>query len=109
MAKTIHPHTNIVRAMIAIDAGVVNPVVITSDFIILLDTSNKELGDLIYTFFVRETKQVLDSYSVRFGTYHTVGQCILNPFNNRWKYDEPVTDTLPPPIPEEEIFPHIIP
>lgn len=92
---TIHLHSNIITTVNAIDAKEIEPIVDYSSYLLLLDTSNKELGNLRFTRFLKETLAPIDSYEVRYSTYHTVGQVLMTPIAPRFKFDEPIHSELP--------------
>ena len=73
--------TNIVRAVNAIDAGEVTPVSETGNYLYVFNTSNRELGNLIYTKFNKDSLMPIASYQVRYGTALSVGQCIYSPLS----------------------------
>jgi len=75
----IHLQTNIVHAMNAIDDGTIEGQVDFGDYIYLLDTSNRELGVVISTQFLKTTGVGIASFHTVFGTHHTVHQVIANP------------------------------
>lgn len=79
MNNTIHLETNIITAINAIDNGEVNPIVDTGKYLYVLNTSNKELGNLIFTVFNPESRMPVASYQARFGTYHRVVQVMFGP------------------------------
>ena len=71
---------NVQKTVNAIDEDELNPVVDPGDgFIYVLNTSNKELGNLIYTVFNAETRFPDASFQVRYGTYHIVAQALWDP------------------------------
>lgn len=71
--------TNIRDAMNSIDDGG-SPVVDPNDGkIYVLDTSDRYIGNILYTIFDKETEEALSSWQARYGTYHTVQQVLFNP------------------------------
>jgi len=72
--------TNVGQAIIEIDAKTVEPIVEPGDgFIYVLNTINKELGNIIYTVFDATTRFPDKSYQVRFGNQHIVAQVLWDP------------------------------
>lgn len=103
----IHLQTNIVHAMNAIDDGTLEGLVELGDYIFLLDTSNRELGVVISTQFLKTTGVAIASFHTTFGTHHTVHQILINPLPKT--EIPPLIDMLPGfvanPLPDSLIIP----
>lgn len=96
-------------AVNAIDAGTVNPIVDTSvGPIILLNTSNKELGNLIWTYFDRETFFPLSSWTARYGAAQTLQQVLFEPYPSRMELTK-IVDQVLPGSPWVDCLPMIVP
>jgi len=93
----------------AIDSGAVVPVVDPHDgYIYVLNTSNKELGYIIYTKFDRPSKFPLESWTVRYSAKHIVNDVILNTAMIKSQLDYIQDFEIPGEI-REEFDPMIIP
>jgi hypothetical protein len=109
MNNTISLLTKVPLAVNAIDAGTVSPIVDTSvGPIILLNTSNRELGNLMWTNFDRETFFPISSWTCRYGAAQTLQQVLFEPFPSRKELvkildqylpDQPWVDCLPMIVP----------
>lgn len=93
--------------MNAIDDGIIGPQVEYGDYMYLLDTSNRELGIIITTKFLRTTGAGIVTYHTVFGTHHTVQQIIANPLPRT--ENPPLLDMLPGWVANEMPDPLIIP
>lgn len=72
--------TKVWLAINEIDSGDIDPIVEPGDgFIYVLNTSAKELGNIIFTVFDAKTRFPDKSYQVRFSAYHVVGQVLWDP------------------------------
>lgn len=103
----IHLQTNIVHALNAIDDGTLDGLVEFGDYIFLFDTSNRELGTVITTQFLRATGAGIATFHVTFGTHHTVHEIIANPLPKTEQ--PPLLDILPGFVPNPLPDPLIIP
>lgn len=103
----IHLQTNIVHFMNAIDDGSMDGIVEYGDHVYLFDTSNRELGVVITTKFLRATGAGIVTYHVNFGTHHTIHQIIANPLGKT--ENPPLLDMLPGYSPNILPDPLIIP
>lgn len=105
--NTIHPLTNIEDAINAINAEEVMPVSDFGSFIVVFNTSNWELGDVITTEFDATTGEAIRSASARPSKAHTVQQTVQNPIPR--KYFEAVIDDIPKDMIEAKSNPKIMP
>jgi hypothetical protein len=103
----IHLQTNIIHAMNAIDDGIMDGMVEYGEHMYLLDTSNRELGVIISTKFLRSTGAGIATYHTSFGSHHTVQQIIANPLAR--SENPPLLDILPGWSPNTVPDPLIIP
>jgi len=96
MKENISLYTRVSNAVNAIDAGTVNPIVDTgAGPIYLLNTSNKELGNLLWTAFDRETFFPISSWTCRYGVAQTIQQVIFEPMPMRTELTKIVDQFLP--------------
>lgn len=103
----IHLQTNIIHAMNAIDDGSIDPQVEYGDYIYLFDTSNRRLGAIITTKFLRSTGAGVATYHTVFGTHHTVYHIIANPLSRTEipPIIEQLPGYIPNPLPDSRIIP----
>ncbi|RLD77629.1 MAG: hypothetical protein DRJ15_13160 [Bacteroidetes bacterium] len=104
--------TSVSQAIIEIDNETIEPIVEPGDgFIYVLNTSNKELGNIIYTVFDAATRFPDKSYQVRFGNQHIVAQVLWDPMPRSTL--EKIVDLEIPGMPPGEIdntgLPRILP
>lgn len=96
-------------AVDAIDAGTVNPIVDTGTGpIVLLNTSNKELGNIMWTLFDRETFFPLSSWTCRYGAKQTIQEVMLAPMTSRQELTK-ILDQVLPGSPWVDCLPMIVP
>lgn len=76
--------------------------------IYVLNTRLKNLGNIIYTVFDRETLDPVASYSVRYGHQHVIAEVLFQLSSLRFKLPE-IEDTEIPGVVKEEFDPTIIP
>jgi hypothetical protein len=110
MKENISPLTKVIMAINAIDEGTANPVVDNGcGPIYLLNTSNKELGNLIWTTFDRETFFPITSWQCRFGVAMTIQQILYEPLPMRSELPK-IVDQFLPDMPWAEVYaPMILP
>jgi len=109
MKNRISLHTKVHAAINAIDAGTVLPIVDTEcGPIILLNTANKELGNIQWTTFDRESFFPLESWTCRFGAIHTIQQVLFDPMPMRVQLDK-ILDQYLPDCPWVDFLPMILP
>lgn len=109
MKENISLFTKVPAAVNAIDAGTVLPIVDTGKGpIFLLNTSNKELGNLMWTAFDRETFFPLESFTCRYGAAQTIQMLIFDPMPMR-KVLPKILDQYLPDNPWVDCRPMILP
>lgn len=76
--KPLHPETNIRIALRAIAAGEVVPVTKIGKSYYQFADDQTNIGNVTYTQFTEEGVPV-ESWNVRYGSYHTLHQIVANP------------------------------
>lgn len=109
MKENISIFTKVPAAVNAIDAGTVAPIVDTgSGPIFLLNTANKELGNIQWTVFDRETFFPLSSWTCRYGAAQTIQQVLFDPMPMRMELTK-ILDQYLPGNPWVDCLPMILP
>lgn len=82
--------------IIGIQEGTIVPVLDTgSGYIFVFNNMLVPLGSMVYTAFDRNTLFPVASFSVKFGTYHTIGQIISEPMPSRRQLEKIVDMEIP--------------
>ena len=107
--ETISLSAKVWHVIDEIDSNGITPLVDPGNGLLyVLNTSQKELGSILYTVFDGETLYPESSYSVKFSHKHTIGEILFEGSVIRKKLDK-IVDLDVPTMPRPEWNPMIIP